>query len=151
LGLNRLRAFFRRHHAIALDTSIFIYQMEANARYVHLTDQIFSWLERAGSQAVTSTITMTELLVQPYRASNTQLVDHFYALLSTYPNLHWAAPDLRIADLAARDRALYRLKTPDAIQAATAECFGATGLFTNDSAFERIPTFETLVLDRLLD
>ena len=125
--------------------------MEANARYVHLTDQIFSWVERANSQAVTSTITMTELLVQPYRESNLQLVDQFYALLSTYPNLRWVAPDLKIADTAARDRALYRLRTPDAIQAATAECFGATGLFTNDPVFERVPTLETLVLDRLLD
>ncbi|OFW44686.1 MAG: hypothetical protein A3J28_16605 [Acidobacteria bacterium RIFCSPLOWO2_12_FULL_60_22] len=105
MGLNRLRTFLRRHRRIALDTSIFIYQLEANARYLALTDHIFSWLERPVNKAVTSTITMTELLVQPYRDSDEQRVDEFYGLLSTYPNLDWIAPNLEIADLAARIRA----------------------------------------------
>jgi predicted nucleic acid-binding protein len=133
-----------------LDTSVFIYQLEANSRYLPLTDHIFSWLEKADSKAVTSTITMTELLVQPYRDSNEQRVDEFYGLLSTYPNLDWIAPHLEIADLAARFRALHRLRTPDALQAATAAYAGATGLITNDEAFDRVDLFETLLLDRLL-
>jgi predicted nucleic acid-binding protein len=57
---------------------------------------------------------------------------------------------LEIADRAARIRALHRLRSPDALQAATAVHAGATGLITNDPIFERIETFETLVLDRLL-
>lgn len=150
MGLNRLRTFLRRHRRIALDTSIFIYQLEANARYLALTDHIFSWLERPGCKAVTSTITMTELLVHPYRDSDEQRVDEFYGLLSTYPNLDWIAPNLEIADLAARFRASYRLRTPDALQAATAAHEHATALITNDPAFERLETFETLVLEKLL-
>jgi len=93
---------------------------------------------------------MTELLVQPYRESDDQRVDEFYGLLSTYPNLDWIAPNLEIADVAARLRALHRLQTPDALQAATAEHAGATGFITNDAVFERVKTFETLVLERLL-
>ena len=148
--MNRLRAFLRRHRKIALDTSVFIYELEANARYLPLTDLIFSWLEGPDSKAVTSTITMTELLVQPYRDSDEQRVDVFYSLLATYPNLSWIAPNLEIADVAARLRALHLLRTPDALHAATAEHSGATGLITNDAAFERVKTFETLVLDRHL-
>jgi predicted nucleic acid-binding protein len=151
LGLARLRAFLQRHRRIALDTSIFIYQLEANARYLPLTDHVFAWLERPDSKAVTSTITMTELLVQPYRDSDEQRVDEFYGLLSTYPNLEWIAPNLEIADLAARLRAIHRLKTPDALQAATAAHAGATALITNDAVFERVDMFETLVLEQLLD
>ena len=150
MGLNRLRTFLRRHRRIALDTSIFIYQLEANVRYLALTDHIFSWLERPANKAVTSTITMTELLVQPYRDSDEQRVDEFYGLLSTYPNLDWIAPNLEIADLAARLRALHHLRTPDALQAATAAHAQATGLITNDPVFERVETFQTLVLDQLL-
>ena len=150
MGLSHLRAFLRRHRLIALDTSIFIYQLEASERYFPLSDQIFSWLDEEHSKAVTSTITMTELLVQPYRDSDDQLVDEFYGLLSTYPNLSWIAPNLEIADIAARLRASCRLRTPDALQAATAEHSGATGLVTNDAVFERAKTFETLVLDHLL-
>ncbi|MGA3019499.1 MAG: PIN domain-containing protein [Bryobacteraceae bacterium] len=148
--MKHLRAFLRRHRLISLDTSVFIYQLESNARYLPLTDHIFSWLEGPHSKAVTSTITMTELLVQPYRESDDQRVDEFYGLLSTYPNLDWIAPNLEIADVAARLRALHRLQTPDALQAATAEHAGATGFITNDAVFERVKTFETLVLERLL-
>jgi predicted nucleic acid-binding protein len=150
LGLTRLTAYLRRHRRIALDTSVFIYQLEANPRYVGLTDRIFAWLESPDRQAVTSTITMTELLVQPYRDSQEQRVDEFYALLTTYPNLDWIAPDLEVADIAARIRAMHRLRTPDALQAATAIRAQATGLVTNDPILERVAGFETLVLDRLL-
>jgi predicted nucleic acid-binding protein len=149
LGLARLRGFLRRHRRIALDTSVFIYQLEANPHYVDLTDQVFAWLERSDHAAVTSTITMAELLVQPYRVSDDRQVDEFYGLLSTYPNLDWVATSLVIADTAARIRAEHRLRTPDALQAATAVESEATGFVTNDPVFERVKVFETLVLDYL--
>lgn len=150
VGIDGLRGFLRRHRRIALDTSVFIYQLEANPRYADLTDHIFTWLERPDRMAVTSTITMTELLVQPYAMKDDQQVDEFYALLSTYPNLAWIAPDLAIADVAARIRAAHRLRTPDALQAATAVQSGVTGLVTNDAVFERVKGFETLVLEQML-
>jgi predicted nucleic acid-binding protein len=150
LGVDRLRTFLRRHRRIGLDTSVFIYQLEANSRYLPLTDYIFSWLERPDSKAVTSTIAMTELLVQPCQLSDEQRVDEFYGLLSTYPNLDWIAPNLGIADLAARLRAIHRLKMPDALRAATAAHAGVTALITNDAVLERVHAFATLVLDQLL-
>jgi len=150
LGLESLRAFLTAHRRIALDTSVFVYQVEANVRYLPFTEHIFLWLERPVSRAITSTITMTELLVQPYRILDEYRANQFLGLLSTFPNLDWVAPSLEIADLAARIRALYRLRTPDALQAATAVRASATGLITNDPIFERVEGFETLVLDRLL-
>ena len=149
MGLGRLRVFLRQHRRIALDTSVFIYQLEANARYVALTDPVFSWLERPGSKAVASTLTMMELLVQPYRDADEQRVDEIYGLLSAYPNLDWIGPNLEIVDLAARLRAAHRLRTPDALLAATAAYGGATGFITNDAVFERVKTFEVLILGRL--
>jgi predicted nucleic acid-binding protein len=150
LGLELLSRFLRRHRKIGLDTSVFIYQLEANPRYLSFTDVVFAWLEHRDSRAVTSTITMTELLVHPYRDGNQRLADEFYGLLSTYPNLEWIAPGLEIADMAARLRAMHRLRTPDALQAATAVYARVSGLITNDSAFQRVDMFETLVLDSLL-
>ncbi|HMD16236.1 MAG TPA: PIN domain-containing protein [Terriglobales bacterium] len=150
MGVERLRAFLRRHRRIALDTSIFIYHLEANSKYLACTDLIFSWIERAECKALTSTITMTELLVLPYRKGDEQRANDFCGLLSTYPNLDWIAPNLEIAELAARIRALHRLQTPDALQAATATHSQATALITNDAVFERVEGFQTLVLDRLL-
>jgi predicted nucleic acid-binding protein len=145
-----LRTFLRRHRRVALDTSVFIYQLEENPRYIVLTDCIFAWLERPHHSAVTSTLTMTELLVQPYRDGSQHRVNAFYALLSTFPNLEWIAPGLDVADVAARVRASHRLRTPDALQAATAIQAQATGFITNDPIFDRVEAFETLVLDRLL-
>ncbi len=114
------------------------------------TDHIFDWLEQPGHYAVTSTSTMTELLVQPYRDSHQERVDRFYAFLSTYPNLEWIAPDLEAADIAARLRAKHRLRTPDALQAATAVQARVSGLVTNDADFQRVEDFETLLLEDLV-
>src|ERR1700735_4623056 len=113
-------------------------------------EAVVSWVERAGHEALTSTITMTELLVPSYRDGEEHKVDEFYGLLSTYPNLRWIAPDLETADLAARLRGAYKLRTPDALQAATALRAQATGFITNDSVFARIKEFEIVVLDQLL-
>jgi predicted nucleic acid-binding protein len=55
-----------------------------------------------------------------------------------------------VADVAARIRAANRLRTPGALQAATAIRAQVTGLVTNDPVFERVGAFETLVLDHLL-
>jgi predicted nucleic acid-binding protein len=93
---------------------------------------------------------MTELLVHGYREDDRQKIDSFYGLLSLYPNLHWIPLDLETADAVARIRAKYKLRTPDAIQAATALRLGATGFVTNDPVFGRVEGIETAVLDHFL-
>jgi predicted nucleic acid-binding protein len=150
LGVEELQQSLRRHRRVALDTSVFIYQLEANAKYLSLTDAVFAWVERTGHEAVTSSITMTELLVPSYRDNNEHRVEEFHGLLSTYPNLRWMAPDLEAADIAARLRATYKLRTPDALQAATAILAQGTGFITNDPNFLRVVEFETALLDQFL-
>ena len=147
MGLEQLRSSLRRHHRVALDSCVFIYQLEANPTYAAATDIVFSWLAERASRAATSAITMTEVLVAPYRSLDEKLLDNFYGLLSTYPNLEWISVGLEIADIAARIRAQHNLRTPDAIQAATAIHTSATALITNDSVFARVPDFRVLVLD----
>ena len=148
--MSPLRAFLRRHHRIALDTSIFIYQLEQNVRYLHLTGDIFSWLDLPDSEAIVSTVTMTELLVQAASRRAILATAQYYALLTRHPNLHWRVPVLPVATLAARYRAQYRLKTIDALIAATAIHASATGLITNDAALSRVEGLDVLVLETLL-
>ena len=114
-----------------------------------MTDEIFAWLECSPHTAVTSSLTMTELLVQPYRTRNLALVDQYYGLLSTFPNLEWVAPDLAIADAAARIRADHNLRTPDTLQVATGIQSGATALLTNDMDLSRVSQIEVAILDQL--
>ena len=117
---------------------------------MELTDPIFRWVQGEGAEGCTSTLTLTELLVQPYRHCDQQRVDEFFALITAYPNLTWIPPDLSIAAVAARIRAAHRLRTPDAVQAATALHVGATGLISNDAAFAKWSSVEVLLLDHLL-
>lgn len=146
-----LGEFLQRHRSIGLDTSVFIYAVEGNPKYVELVDTIFSWIEAPKGSAVTSTITMLELLVQPYRLSDLDRVNQFYALLSSYPHLEWVEPTLEIADLAAQLRANHNLKTPDALQVATALARRATGFISNDAALQRVAALEVILLDELAD
>ena len=90
---------------------------------------------------------MTELLVHPYREGDVVRVNEILGLLSTYPNLEWVAPQLDIAARAAELRAQYGLRTPDALQAATAVHSNATAFLTNDPVFRRIKSFEACILD----
>ena len=82
--------------------------------------------------------------------NNEELAIKFYALMSTYPHLTWLDMSLNIADLAARLRAKYRLRTPDSIQAASAISSGATGFICNDRAFKKIEEIDVLVLEECL-
>ncbi len=145
----KVEDFLKRHGKPGLDTSIFIYQLEENPKYLELVNPIFVWLEGSKAQAVTSTITMLEFLVQPYRLSDIDRVNRFYALLSTYPHLEWIAPTLNIADLAAWLRAEHNLRMSDGIQMATSLASQATGFISNNSVFQRITTVEILILDDL--
>ena len=145
-----LRAFVRKHRRIAIDTCAFIYQWQAHPRYSPLTDCMFSSLEQGEFAGVTSTITMTELLVHPYRHDDLEQVNELAGLLSMYPNLEWVPGTLATAILAAEIRANHRLATPDALRAATALHANATGLLTNDPIFKRVPGLDVLVLDDYL-
>jgi predicted nucleic acid-binding protein len=141
--------YLEHHGRVALDAAVLIYTVEGHPKYFDLGHQIFSWLQSRGS-AVTSTVTMTEALVRPYRLGDLNSVYKLYALLLSYPHLDWVAPNLHIADHAAQIRATHNLRTPDAIHAATALAAGVTGFITNDPVFRRVKPLEILVLDDLL-
>jgi predicted nucleic acid-binding protein len=149
LGLAGVRTFLRRHSRIAIDSNVFIYRIELHPAYDELTKVIFSWLEAPGHTAVTSTITMTELLVKPYATNDIPLVWRYFSLLSTFPNLDWYPTSLKVATRAAQLRAAHNMRTPDALQAATALVAEATGFVTNDAVFKRVPGFEPLILSEL--
>ena len=108
-------------------------------------------MEAGKVKACTSTLTLLEVLVQPYRLKKDDLVLKFYSLLTTYPNLTWIPMTLAVADHAARIRAEHRFKTPDAIQAASAITAGATGFVCNDNIFEKVSNFESLVIEKLIN
>jgi predicted nucleic acid-binding protein len=136
-----------RHRLVAVDTCVFIYLMERNPRYFDLANAVFESIESRKPSAVTSTVVLAEILVQPYKNENLAQAEAFYGLLTTLPNLEWVPPSLHIANLAAALRASYRMQTPDALIAATAVLHRASAFLTNDPIFRRITGLEVLILD----
>lgn len=138
------------HQRVGLDTNLFIYLIEDHPRYGAWCVSLFDLIERGRVSAATSTITLLELLVQPYRQQKEELAQKIFALLGTYPRLAWVPVTLGMADRAADLRARYRLSTPDAIQVATALAHNATRFYGNDKALKRVREIECVVLDELI-
>ena len=148
--ISSLDKFLKEHRNVFIDTSLFIYHVEKHPRYHILCDKIFKDIETGRIRASTSTLSLLEILLQPYRLKNESLIFNFYSLLTTYPNLMWIDLTLNIADLAARLRAEYNLKTPDSIQAASAIASGASGFICNDNVFKKLKEVRCLILDECI-
>ena len=135
---------------IGLDTNLFIYFLEDHPRYGTWCASLFDRIERGHNAAVTSTVTLLELLVQPYRDQKEELAQKIFALTSTYPKIEWVSVSLTLADRAAELRARYRLSTPDAIQLATAIAGKAVRFYGNDRGLRRVKEIECCILDDLV-
>jgi len=134
---------------IGIDTNLFIYFLEDHSRYGAWCASLFERIERGRNPAVTSTVTLLELLVQPYRKQKEELAQKIFALTSTYPKIEWVPVTMNLADRAAELRARYRLSTPDAIQLATAIGRNATRFYGNDRSLRRVKEIECLIVDDL--
>lgn len=135
---------------IGLDTNLFIYFLEDHPRYGAWCASLFDLIERGQNAAVTSTVTLLELLVQPYRDQKDELSQKIFALTSTYPKLEWVPLTMNLADRAAELRARYRLSTPDAIQVATAIGHKAVCFYGNDRSLQRVKEIQCIIVDDLL-
>jgi predicted nucleic acid-binding protein len=106
---------------VALDTAVFIYHFEKNERYFDLASEIFSRLDQDESfEAVTSIVTLLEVCVKPLREGRKDLADRYAEKLLHDEKLTTWVIDESVAREAAGLRAKYGVRTPDAIQLATA-------------------------------
>ncbi len=137
--------------AVGLDTSIFIYHLEAHPNYLHLTQEIFSCIARGEKQAITSTITLMEIIVQPLKLGRKDIARKYEALLSNYPHLSLVDIDRPIARQAAQLRAEYQLRPADALQVAACMGYHMPVFITNDHQLARLrPMIQVVILDDLV-
>ena len=134
---------------IGLDTAPLIYLVEENPNYEDIVDPFFEALDRDEFRVVTSVVTLVEVLVYPLRAASAELAQLYREILFDQDNLATVSVSPRIAELAAHLRAIHNLRTPDAIQLATAIQEGALFFLTNDDRLPAMPNLEILVLDEL--
>ena len=135
---------------MGIDTNVLIYLVQNHPHYGERSVKLFEQIEKGHLSAVTSTISLLEVLVFPYREQDSSLVNKFYALFTTYPGLTWLPVSLEVADRAAELRARYHLSTPDAIQIATSIQGNATAFVGNDKTLKKVKEIEILNLAELV-
>jgi predicted nucleic acid-binding protein len=117
----------------ALDTAVFIYYIEENEAFLPLVASIFEEVAAGRREVVTSSLTLLEVLIVPYRAGNVALADRYEGYLSRSRGVRLM--DIGRAELrtAAQLRAVHpSVRTPDALQLATALSAGCETFVTND-------------------
>jgi predicted nucleic acid-binding protein len=133
---------------VGLDTSIFIYQLEANPLYAPLTQMTFESMEKGNFKGVTSAITLMELTVLPWRMGHENVAREYEALLVNFPNLSIVDIDRDVARLGAKLRADFKISPADALQVAASLQAGAKAFLTNDKRLTGMQTIiEILILD----
>lgn len=134
---------------VALDTAVFIYYIEEHPDYLPLVEPLFAEIDAGARDAVTSALTLLEVLVVPYRAGDLRLAARYELLLTGSRGLHLIDPDRSQLRTAAQLRALYRLRTPDALQIAAALTAQCQTFVTNDRDLPDIPGLRVVQLDQL--
>lgn len=135
---------------IGLDTMVFIYHFEENKIYSPLTFSIFESLEKGNFNAITSILTLLEILVKPKRENNLILTERYKILFETFPNLQVKTINKNIADVASSLRANYNINTPDAIQVATSLEAQADVFITNDTSLKKITEIKVMLLSEMV-
>ncbi len=137
---------------IGLDTPIFIYFLENNARYGPLAQLTFNGIEKGKWQGVTSTITLMEITVRPWQLGRESAAREYEAILVHFPNLSVVDVDRNVARAAAQLRAKYNVSPPDALQVAASLSYGAKAFLTNDKRLSRLQELiDILVLDDFVE
>ena len=132
---------------VAVDTAPFIYFVEQHPQYLATVRPLFEAVSRGEQRIITSSLTLLELLVVPYRNDDLVLAARYETLLGRTPGIrlaHLTPPVLRAA---AHLRATTKLKTPDALQIATATTHGCSVFLTNDARIPAIAGLRTVMLD----
>jgi predicted nucleic acid-binding protein len=134
---------------IGLDTAPIIYYVEKQSDYFPLSLALFERIGRGSLRGYSSVITLTEVLVHPRRTGNDTVVRAYEALLLDSERFSLLSINAAIADTAATLRARHNLRTPDALQIATALAAGCEVFVTNDRALRRVTELRVVTLDDL--
>ncbi len=135
---------------VALDTAPLVYFIEEHEKFGPLVFPFFEALNRGELRAITSVVTLLEVLVQPIRHKQEALAREYRQILLENVALTVVPASVQIAEKAAELRAAHGLRTPDAIQLATALSHGAGAILTNDADWPSITNLQVLVLSKLL-
>jgi len=140
-----------RGSRICIDTALFIYFIEKDPKYLNIIRPLFTEIDAGKIDAVTSTITLLEVLVLPFKTGNESLAEEYREILlhaeglTTYEIVH------AVSELSSKLRAKYAIRTPDAIQIAVGIKYGADTFLTNDSDLKKVKGIRVVILEDFLE
>jgi predicted nucleic acid-binding protein len=134
---------------VYLDANPIIYTVEKHPVYEPLLEPLWQAAQAKTIEVISSELALMETLVGPLKSGNTTLERQYeQALFGT---------DMRLLPItqailreAARLRAATKLKTPDALHAATAQQAGCVLFVTNDAGFRGLASLPVVILDDVL-
>lgn len=132
-----------------LDTAPLIYFVEKHPVYLDRCREIFRRINAGEITGISSVITLTEVLSVPIRDGDNQVEKAYRDILLNSRNFSLIIIGNSIAERAAQLRARYRLRTPDALQIASALTAGCDAFLTNDRGLVRVTELKILILDDL--
>jgi predicted nucleic acid-binding protein len=134
---------------VYLDANSLIYTVEKHPVYGSLLQPLWQAAQAKTIEAVSSDLLLMEVLVGPLKNGNIPLLRTYEQALS--------GTDVRLLPItqpilrrAAQLRAATKLKTPDAVHAATALETGCALFISNDVGFRGVPHLPLVILDDLL-
>ena len=149
--MDRFTERISNYSIVGLDTSIFIYHFEKNPTYTPLTRELFTHIEAGTLHGITSTITLLEISVRPLSLNREDIARKYEALLVNFPNLDVIDIDRDTIWQAARLRARYHLRPPDALQISACLLQGAQSFVTNDRRLDRlVDKLDVVILDNFI-
>jgi predicted nucleic acid-binding protein len=132
---------------VYLDTAVVIYSVEAHPEYWNLLQPLWIKFQSNEISLISSELIWLETLVIPIRNNNSDLIQAYEQLLDEIQRVPVSEAILKEA---ARLRASTKLKTPDAIHAATSLSLNCTLFLTNDAGFRNISGLPVIVLKDVL-
>jgi predicted nucleic acid-binding protein len=138
------------YKVVGIDTSPFIYHFQDEVSYSKITTDLFNAVEKGLISAVTSVVTIMEVLVKPMREADARAAEEYRLLLHTFPNLKLRIIDSDVASRAAGLRARYGIRAPDALQLGASIEEGANAFVTNDERLAKVKDIQVVILESFL-
>ena len=135
---------------VYLDTNIIVYAVEGYETYAILIKSLLQELTEGKIFALTSELTLAEVLVKPKRDGNAKLEEAYRRFMLPTESLRNSMVSREILEAAAAIRATSVLKLPDAIHWATAMIESCDSFLTNDGGFKSDAGLRVVMLSSLL-
>jgi predicted nucleic acid-binding protein len=132
-----------------LDTNVFVYACEGFPDFSDSLRELFAAIDAGNISAVTSELTLAELLVKPFMDGDAHRQSIYNDTIRNSEQLSVFPITRDILIEAARLRSASTLRLPDAIHVATACSAGCTLFLTNDKRISTIVGIKVILLSEL--